>query len=386
VQPKEWRNPKELGEWTHTAGKWYGKKTDKGIQTTKDAKFHGLSTVSFEEFSNEGKDLVVQYSVKHEQSIDCGGAYIKLLPPGFDQNAFGGDTPYSIMFGPDICGHSTRKTHVIFNYKGENLLTKNEPRCETDQLTHVYTLVVRPDNTYEVMIDGETEKAGRLEDDWAFLKPKEIKDPEASKPDDWVDERMIPDPEDEKPEGYDDVPEMVPDPDAEKPDDWDDEDDGDWEPPMVDNPDYMGPWSPKMIKNPEYKGEWEHPMVPNPEYEADDSLYHRCNPCGGVGFELWQVKSGTIFDDIIVTDSLEEAKAFMAETHGKKAEKEKDMFEEIQEEERAEAERRRAEAEEARRKAEEDADEEEEEEVVDMDEEDGDVEEDDDTAEIRSEL
>lgn len=33
-----------------------------------------------------------------------------------------------------------------------------------------------------------------------------------------------------------------PDPDASKPEDWDDEMDGEWEPPMVDNPDYKGEW------------------------------------------------------------------------------------------------------------------------------------------------
>ena len=35
-----------------------------------------------------------------------------------------------------------------------------------------------------------------------------------------------------------DKPENIPDPDAKKPDDWDDEMDGEWEPPMVTNPDY----------------------------------------------------------------------------------------------------------------------------------------------------
>jgi calreticulin len=63
---------------------------------------------------------------------------------------FGGDTPYSIMFGPDICGFSTRKTHVIFTYKGKNHLVKKDIKCETDQLTHVYTLRLMPNNTYEV--------------------------------------------------------------------------------------------------------------------------------------------------------------------------------------------------------------------------------------------
>lgn len=35
-----------------------------------------------------------------------------------------------------------------------------------------------------------------------------------------------------------DKPENIPDPDAKKPDDWDDEMDGEWEPPMVTNPEY----------------------------------------------------------------------------------------------------------------------------------------------------
>lgn len=29
--------------------------------------------------------------------------------------------------------------------------------------------------------------------------------------------------------------------------------DGDWEPPMIDNPEYKGEWRPKQIDNPNYK-------------------------------------------------------------------------------------------------------------------------------------
>ena len=47
------------------------------------------------------------------------------------------------------------------------------------------------------------------------------------------------------PDGYDDIPAEIPDPDAKKPDDWDDEEDGEWESPNIDNPEYKGPWSPK---------------------------------------------------------------------------------------------------------------------------------------------
>ena len=35
-----------------------------------------------------------------------------------------------------------------------------------------------------------------------------------------------------------DKPEYIPDPDAKKPEDWDDDMDGEWEPPMIPNPDY----------------------------------------------------------------------------------------------------------------------------------------------------
>lgn len=142
-------------------------------------------------------------------------------------------------------------------------------------MTHLYTLIVKPDNTYEVRIDNEKVESGELEKDWDFLPPKKIKDPEAKKPEDWDDKKQIDDPEDKKPEVREfflflnkcslnqclwgswtlngsklslfyfccfpqdwDKPQHIPDPDAKKPEDWDDEIDGEWEAPMIDNPDY----------------------------------------------------------------------------------------------------------------------------------------------------
>merc|ERR1719407_355418 len=102
-----------------------------------------------------------------------------------------------------------------------------------------------------------------------------IKDPDAKKPDDWVDKAKIVDPDDKKP------------------DDWDDEDDGEWEAPMVDNPDYKGEWKPKQIKNKDYEE-----GVQLAAYEG-----------AMLGFELWIVNNGTIFDNILVTDDIEYAKA-----------------------------------------------------------------------------
>merc|ERR1712216_273594 len=266
--------------------------------------------------------------------------YFKLLPKSSEMKDFSGDTPYSIMFGPDICG-ATKRVHAIFTYKGKNLLKKVDVPCETDKHTHVYTLHVKPDNTYDILVDGESKASGNLEDDWEFLKPKTIKDPDATKP-----------------EGWDDIPAEIPDPEAEQPEDWDEEDDGTWEAPMIPNPEYKGEWKQKMIDNPDYKGVWVAPDIDNPEYEADDKLY-LYKDLAYVATEIWQVKAGTVFDNIIVTDDIKEA------------------LKEIEDKKREEDEAKAKEAEEERKKLE--AEEEDEEEEDEEDEE-------DDTKEVKDEL
>eukprot|EP00877_Chromochloris_zofingiensis_P002101 jgi/Chrzof1/11892/Cz06g13230.t1 len=328
------------GEFKLTAGKWFGdEKEDLGIQTTPDSKFFAISSELKKTVDSKGKELILQFSAKHEQDLDCGGGYIKLLPASSKSQMkdFGGETPYSIMFGPDICGYSTRKTHVILGYNGKNYLIKKDIKAETDQLTHVYTLRIMPNNTYEVLIDMNEVASGSLYEDWDMLPPKKIKDPNAKKPEDWDERERIADPEDKKPAGYDDIPASIPDPEAKKPEDWNDEDDGDWEPPTIPNPEYKGEWAPKMIDNPKYKGIWEAPEIDNPEYKHDDELY-RYKDLKFVGFELWQVKSGSIFDNILVTDDFATAKKFAEDTWGKTKDAEKEAFDKIKEEESKKAE------------------------------------------------
>lgn len=90
----------DAGKWKWTAGKFYNDaEKDKGIQTSQDAKFYGLTKMMEKPFSNKDKPLVLQFTVKHEQSIDCGGGYIKLVDSKVDPKKFHGETPYHIMFG-----------------------------------------------------------------------------------------------------------------------------------------------------------------------------------------------------------------------------------------------------------------------------------------------
>merc|ERR1719188_1090629 len=119
-----------------------------------------------------------------------------------------------------------------------------------------------------------------------------IDDPADKKPDDWVEEKRVVDAE------------------AKKPDDWDDEEDGEWEAPMKDNPEYKGDWYVKRISNPAYKGIWEAKKIANPEFAEDPNLYKYAE-FGFIGFDLWQVKGNTIFDNIIITDDVAEADSFL---------------------------------------------------------------------------
>merc|ERR1711948_164953 len=291
---------------------------NKGIQTVEDSRFFGISA-AFDSFSNAGKELIVQYQAKYEKDVECGGGYLKIGPKVDDATSFGDPTVYNIMFGPDKCGY-TKRTHLIFNYKGKNVLKKSDLsyKQEGEGTSHVYRLGLKPDNTVRVEIDEEKIYEGSMKDDWELLKPKEIADPDDKKPDDWVDDSMMDDPDDKKPADWVEEKRIV-DSEAKKPDDWDDEEDGEWEPPMKDNPDYKGDWYVKRISNPAYKGIWEARKIANPEFEDDDMLY-KYDDFGFIGFDLWQVKGGTIFDNVIITDDVKEADAFVQKWKAEKKE------------------------------------------------------------------
>ncbi|KAK4354166.1 hypothetical protein RND71_026360 [Anisodus tanguticus] len=356
----------KAGTFKHTAGKWAADPDDRGLQTTSDAKHFALSA-KIPEFSNKNRTLVVQYSIKFEQDIECGGGYIKLHSGYVNQKKFGGDTPYrsrvypvrtqriaaagslvikkceldilvlrvtdNFMFGPDICGTQTKKLHVILSYQGQNYPIKKEIECETDKLTHFYTFILRPDASYSIWIDGRERDSGSMYTDWDILPPRKIKLVNAKKvfqlePADWDDREYIEDPDDVKPEGYDSIPREIPDRKAKKPNNWDDEEDGMWKPPKVPNPAYRGAWKRKKIKNPNYKGKWKIPWIDNPEFEDDPDLYV-LKPIKYVGIEVWQVKAGSVFDNILIGDEPDYAKQVIQEVFANR-EVEKEAFEEAE--------------------------------------------------------
>jgi len=233
--------------WTHATSRGdLGKfvHQDGGLKTSQDAKFYAISSDAGHTFSTRGKTVVFQLAVRHPQGIDCGGGYLKVLKEKLKQDDFRGESEYGVMFGPDICG-SSKKVHLIFNFNGKNLDWTKNLECPSDKLTHVFTAIIKADDTYEVLIDGEKKESGKLIEDWHFRESKEIPDESAKKPEDWVDEPEIPDESDKKPEDWDKISKTILDPEAKKPEDWNDDEDGKWEAPQIPNPEYKGEWTQK---------------------------------------------------------------------------------------------------------------------------------------------
>ncbi|XP_007253758.3 calmegin [Astyanax mexicanus] len=357
------------GKWEVEALKENKVPGDLGLVLKSRAKHHAISSPLSKPYIFKDRPLVVQYEVNFQDGIDCGGAYIKLLSdsPDLDLEQFHDRTPYSIMFGPDKCGEDY-KLHFIFRHKNplnEDFEEKHAKRADadlrkvySDKKTHLFTLVLNPDNSYEIFIDQSSASKGNLLtdvippvnppkeiDDPKDTKPEDwderakIPDPEAVKPDDWDEEApaMIPDPDALKPDGWlDEEPEFVPDPTATKPDDWDEEMDGEWEAPQVPNPACQtapgcGEWKSPTINNPKYKGKWKAPLIDNPNYQGVWSPRKILNPdyfedlepfkmtaVRAVGLELWSMTSDIYFDNFIITADKEVADRWAADSWGLK--------------------------------------------------------------------
>ncbi|XP_034545953.1 calnexin isoform X1 [Notolabrus celidotus] len=342
---------------------------DKGLVLKSRAKHHAISAQLLRPFTFDTKPLIIQYEVNFQSGIDCGGAYVKLLTqtPDLDLDQLTDKTPYTIMFGPDKCGEDY-KLHFIFRHKNPKTGEYEEKHAKkpdadlrtyfTDKKTHLYTLVVNPDNTYEVLVDQTVVNSGSLLADMtpAVNPTAEIEDPDDQKPEDWDERAKIQDPTATKPEDWDedapsqvadedavkpdgwldDEPEYIGDPDAVKPEDWDEDMDGEWEAPqipnpacetapgcgawkrpMIDNPNYKGKWKPPMIDNPNYQGVWKPRKIANPAFFEDLQPY-KMTPFSAIGLELWSMTSDIFFDNFFITDDRNTAERWTTDGWGLK--------------------------------------------------------------------
>jgi len=327
---------------------------DLGLVLKSKAKHSAISKRITKPFHfSDKKPLVVQYEVKFQNPLECGGAYVKLIAQdsSFKLDDFHDKTGFSVMFGPDKCG-TENKYHFILRFKNPVSGIVHEHHAKKSQLvdafftdgkSHLFTLVLRPDNTFQMMIDTTEVNSGSILTDMTppIIPDKEIVDPEDKKPEGWDEREKIEDPDAVKPDDWDESepkeipdtfatkpegwleeePETIPDPDSTRPDDWDDETDGEWEapkienlackdapgcgpwnPPMVNNPAYKGKWLPPLIENVNYQGKWEPRKIPNPSFFEEADPFSKLLSFDAIGLELWSMTDNIYFDNFIITD------------------------------------------------------------------------------------
>jgi calreticulin len=298
-RPSVVRKGVQVGRVRVSAGDYYSdEKIQRGLETL-EARRHYLLFSNFSHvFDTRDKDLIVQYTLRLGLYVDCSGHYLKLCTSETDRTRFSNASKYAIMFGPDICGALRRKTHVIIGHVNHSYPYRRGLTCYKDHLTHAYTLIIRKNNTIDVLVDGELRDSGTLSEKFNIPKVKVIPDPDDKKPDDWDDDPFVVDPTDLKPSDWVDT-EFIPDPEATRPPAWDES--IPWIAPMMKHPGYKGDWQPRTIPNPNYKGVWQPKMI-EVEDPVEDPRFGHFADLSFLGLEFYQNTPGSILGNFLVTD------------------------------------------------------------------------------------
>ncbi|KAJ6237375.1 calnexin 14d-related [Anaeramoeba flamelloides] len=301
----EWtitKDPRYRGKWTIENSKNpSGVINDTGLVMKTEAALHGISKEFQTPFDPTSKGLIIQYELRYQEFVSCAGSYIKLLSQ-FDSQHFSRDNDYLIMFGPDWCGKQSNAVRFIYGLNdsgndkeatatesksGSEKLVQLEdpPEMKLDDLSHLYTLVIFPNQSWEIWVDLETVKQGsNLTKGFNGIEQKWINDPDDFEPEDW------------------DENEYIEDPNAKTPQLWDTEQDGEWEAPRIENPDWE---------------EWQPRKILNPNWNENQNGF-AFQPIHGMGLELWSMGKNIMFDNILVTsaDKINEVKLFANQTWG----------------------------------------------------------------------
>lgn len=388
-------DPNVLDYWTksydhHYSGKWkaeqlyqlQSRRGERGIVMKTQGKSHAIShkfrhPISF--LPNE--TFILQYEARAEFIFMCSSGFIQIFTsPSFNPEELTNETEHFIEFGPERCFNFNQTRFTILTYETDPTTGKRKAIehklkhthwIPTDEITHLYTIIIRPDGTFEYMIDNRSMRNGTFIDDFdpPLFDTPYIDDPADVKPLDWDDRVLIPDPNEVKPDDWDDnapfnipdpkkknppegwlidEPKYIPDPKAVKPASWDDEKMGPWQPPsvpnpkcfrvpgcgpykppLVRNPKARGVWKPKLIQNPNYKGEFRPRKIKNPNYkppkitksDADTNSNNSTSltekfvmpTITGIGFNVWTAYRDFAFTNILIANDVEAVKRWNSE-------------------------------------------------------------------------
>lgn len=358
-------DPNVLDYWIPTMhfryrGKWkaeqlfalQSRRGERGIVAKDKEVSHAISHKFRHPISAPNQTLLIQFEARAQFLFLCTSGFMKLFTdPDFDPAEFSNSTAHILEFGPERCDkfNQTRLSFFTTETDGEKTIQvehklKNTFWIPVDEITHLYTLIIRPDNTFEYLIDNRSMRNGTFIDDFdtPVIETPYIDDPNDKKPSDWDDRVLIRDPNEKKPDDWDDdapptIPDpkkvrpppgwliheerFIPDPKSVKPLNWDESKLGEWEPeqipnpkcigvpgcgryvpPKIRNPKARGKWRAKYVPNPNYKGIWRPRKIKNPKYTGDlQNKTFVLPPITGIGFDVWCSQRDFAFTNLLIS-------------------------------------------------------------------------------------
>lgn len=306
-------------------------------------KTHIIST-KFDDFivTDKTETLIIQYETRNMFIYSCATVLMSVMIDDFNSKELTNKSKRYLDFGPSFCSFKGSIVLNLYTESGDNVIShklKKTIPIPVDEIQHLYTLILKPNNNFELMIDSRSMYNGSFANSFTppIVEPEFIDDINDRKPSNWDDREMIEDLNARKPEYWDKIPEMIPDPARskmpkgwlineqpkipdpfdEKPDDWNTEIHGEWKPNLVPNPKCKrapgcGPWKPPMIRNPKYKGEWKRPLIKNPAYKGEWEPRQVKNPnfikkevvdlpkIKGISFTIWSEYHDVMFTNVLI--------------------------------------------------------------------------------------
>lgn len=300
---------------------------ERGMITTEKGKSHLVGTKFNETLSiKENESLIFQFESRNQIVMGCTSFLMRIHTSNtYNPREETNSTEKFLEFGPDFCENKGSVINFYSNIDGK--LQKHKLRHNItspfDDISHLYTLILRYDNSFEYLVDQKSLFKGSIGNSFIpyVYEPEFIDDPNDLKPSDWEDEELIPDPKIKKPDEWnDDEPEYIIDPlKKHPPDGWLLEDKefiknpnfdlsrrhftnekslpliknpkcvsapgcGPYNPPKIKNPKYKGKWIQPMIKNPKYKGHWAPRQIKNENYVGNN---YKIPDINGISFHFW---------------------------------------------------------------------------------------------------
>ena len=334
-------------------GKWMneltyplqGRRGEKGLIIKDKQKSHIISNLFSAPIYSPNDPIVIQFESRAQLVYTCYSTIMRIHTSKFDPYHQTNDTEHFIEFGPDACRKINNARLNFFskdaNGKSVKHVLNKEIHVPQDEIPHLYTLIIRPNNTFEYMIDTRSFYNGTFTESFRpnFVEPEFIDDPEDHKPDDWDDNEFIPDLTATKPDDWNESepemipnprmrrpplgwrlhePLMIPDPKDKKPAEWNEIINGEWKPKMIKNPQCKvgcGPWKPPMIKNKKYKGKWTYPLIKNPKFKGiwaprkiENPMYvpvgdFKMPSIYGISFSVWSIYHDVAIMNVMISNN-----------------------------------------------------------------------------------